>query len=314
MFSQLPSENCEGRLRPGRRRVKGQVGGAGAPSKVPPGRHAFTLLELLIVISIIALLISILLPALSRAREISNRTVCGSNMRQLGVAFLNYAQDFNGWFPVKPKFNDPNPRIQDLATVQHGATPDWGPNFAGMIRDIVERRHTREDADFPLYLPAPKIMLCPSDKVNNRPQTNAPGQGAPEGPLWPTAEVRDFRDLPRSGSEEANLAKSFISYFYVALWRNDDRGDFIMAADQSNNNDTTINSFTGLTPEDNHGTRGMNILLTDSHVEWSSARSGSFQDMQAVSNRYWGPIVATRARYPDTDDGANRSVEVQTIE
>ncbi|MBK8267012.1 MAG: prepilin-type N-terminal cleavage/methylation domain-containing protein [Planctomycetes bacterium] len=60
---------------------------------------AFTLIELLVVIAIIALLISILLPSLSRARELSKRTVCAANLRGIGQAMYIYAQDDPGVFP-----------------------------------------------------------------------------------------------------------------------------------------------------------------------------------------------------------------------
>jgi prepilin-type N-terminal cleavage/methylation domain-containing protein/prepilin-type processing-associated H-X9-DG protein len=76
-----------------------------------PGRNAwhlnrprllgrgFTLVELLVVIGIIALLISVLLPALNAARERARQSACGSNIRQLVTAALMYAQDNGGTFP-----------------------------------------------------------------------------------------------------------------------------------------------------------------------------------------------------------------------
>lgn len=60
---------------------------------------AFTLVELLVVIGIIALLISVLLPTLGRAREAANKVQCASNMRQYGVAIYQYAIANNSHYP-----------------------------------------------------------------------------------------------------------------------------------------------------------------------------------------------------------------------
>lgn len=76
-------------------------------------RRAFTLVELLVVIGIIAMLISILLPALNRAREQARRVRCLSQQRQLTIAWLMYADSNKGrivasWTrdPTDPQFND----------------------------------------------------------------------------------------------------------------------------------------------------------------------------------------------------------------
>ncbi|MEP0844454.1 MAG: prepilin-type N-terminal cleavage/methylation domain-containing protein [Phycisphaerae bacterium] len=68
-------------------------------------RRGFTLIEVLVVVAIIALLISILLPSLKRAKEVSRRTVCLSNLHQMGVGMVPYAQDHKGLLPQKGSFS-----------------------------------------------------------------------------------------------------------------------------------------------------------------------------------------------------------------
>jgi len=91
-------------------------------------RKAFTLIELLVVIAIIAILIAILIPALNRAREQGRRAVCLSNLKQLTVAWILYADDndnklvdgYNGsghpdaWVGLLSRSNPPVKQMEDI--------------------------------------------------------------------------------------------------------------------------------------------------------------------------------------------------------
>ena len=128
------------------------------PSPLGPlgKRRGFTLVELLVVIGIIALLISILLPSLNRARENAKQVQCLSNLRQLGMAFVMYANNNRGFYPKSAAIGAPT--ADDFIYWQAGRD----------FNESVIAPH--------LAKPLSKTyFICPSDDVNNRRYTGSGG-------------------------------------------------------------------------------------------------------------------------------------------
>ncbi|MEK7781296.1 MAG: prepilin-type N-terminal cleavage/methylation domain-containing protein [Verrucomicrobiota bacterium] len=142
------------------------------PSAKPrPPITGFTLIELLVVIAIIAILAAMLLPALSKAKDKAQSSVCLNNIRQILIAANMYATDQNdvlphpGWGSIGD--NNPNhPDCWAYATkLPSGAVI---PNAAGTATDPLT--YTAQDAWFKAgqlypYLKTKKVMMCPRDLV-----------------------------------------------------------------------------------------------------------------------------------------------------
>ena len=86
---------------------------------------AFTLIELLVVVAIIAILASLLLPALAKAKTSGKKAVCNSNMKQMGIAVLLYVSDNESMFPIYSNANRPTPHNSQYQNALHYI---WGDN------------------------------------------------------------------------------------------------------------------------------------------------------------------------------------------
>ena len=117
------------------------------------GKARFTLIELLVVIAIIAILASILMPALSSARERGKDAGCKSNLRNLGFYMTQYTEDYNAWYPPYP---DPD------------STRCWTWQLARYSMQILKRDAISADKTQAFMCPAG--VVAPNSLYNRRPR------------------------------------------------------------------------------------------------------------------------------------------------
>lgn len=149
-------------------------------------RKAFTLIELLVVVAIIALLISILLPSLSRARELAKQTSCTANLKAIGQSLYIFQEDNRNVYPTPPhKQGNPSAAVP-TPVVRYTGDPGFmgGSGGAGSVeRDEESVQGPFSDADATEALSptrsfwmlirsgsiAPKSFQCPSSEDETDP-------------------------------------------------------------------------------------------------------------------------------------------------
>jgi prepilin-type N-terminal cleavage/methylation domain-containing protein/prepilin-type processing-associated H-X9-DG protein len=124
-------------------------------------RSGFTLIELLVVIAIIAILASILFPVFARARENARRSSCLSNVKQIGLGFMQYTQDYDEKFPPAFGYTDAAMTVARVDGTPGTPSQKFGLDFGGA--GVITNGVTWMDMIFP-YVKSVQIFVCPSER------------------------------------------------------------------------------------------------------------------------------------------------------
>ncbi len=247
-------------------------------------RRAFTLIELLVVIAIIAVLMAVLMPALHRAREQGRRAACLSNLKQLTLAWIMYADD-NGDVLVNGATGYGN---QNLSWGDHTGEPAWVRGISTDWDEALE--HIRNGALWP-YLKNEKIYRCPTGRKGEALTYSIMfSMNAVNHP--PTQGVRGAHIKRRS--EIRNPAPAYRLVFIDEGWMTADA--FAVHYDQEQWWDD---------PPVRHGD-GTNVSFADGHAEhWKWRGIDTIKRARLVADTHLGNWV------PETQEGFEDLYQMQ---
>ncbi|MDP2897445.1 MAG: prepilin-type N-terminal cleavage/methylation domain-containing protein [bacterium] len=122
-------------------------------------RVGFTLIELLVVTAILAILMALLLPTIQNAKEKGKQAHCMQNLRQLGLAYEQYANDYDGWYPPQPGWQGDTMAYIRTSWITYDAQ-------SNIINGGATKLQIREGLLWP-YLKSYEVYTCPGDKNRN---------------------------------------------------------------------------------------------------------------------------------------------------
>lgn len=249
---------------------------------------AFTLLEVLVVVAIIALLAAFLLPSLAKARKQARRTVCATNLHEVGLALVAYTQTHRE-FPHQARVGVPGGELQNPGGNVIGAWPT-------SVHDVLGRYIGKRSAIKPS-----EVFYCPSVNESDRGAVDIDREqaplsiGNPEGYLHITyfyygrlnAGDNDPAE-PRPGETELSVpsrrklyvtkdpdARKVLMADAVSLWKGKGRWRV--------NHGPDYNPYLDGSPPI---LEGQNVLYGDAHVEWSGSHKPHFSELRRQGVTY----------------------------
>ena len=222
-------------------------------------RRGFTLIELLVVIAIIAILAAILFPVFAKAREKARQTSCLNNLKQIGTAFIQYAQDYDERMPIYWR----NQIQTDTAAPGYYYITSNG-SLAGNDTSWM-------DFVYP-YIKNTQVFKCPSSVDR---EASAPSYGY-------NRLVSNSTGTPRALGDINRPAEIILSLDYASRY-----GTYANCIEYTSFKNSGATWANCVCPHND----GSNVTFCDGHSKWLNKMDQAWADTAEATNRSWNPTL-----------------------